>query len=103
MCLHSSGLLMKTLPFKNSALVSIGVELEYQIINTHTFGLISRAKELIRDLKKTNYQNRIKPEITKSMIEVNTSIHTTPKTMLEELNDIKDFLLSQADKFDVLF
>lgn len=39
---------MKILPFKKSDNATIGTELELQIINPHSFSLISRAKDLIR-------------------------------------------------------
>ena len=38
---------MKILPFKLSPVASIGIELEFQIINPATFELVSRAKDLI--------------------------------------------------------
>lgn len=94
---------MKTLPFKASSEVSIGVELELQIINPHTYGLISRAKDLIRIIKESPHQKRIKPEITQSMIEVNSSIHTSAMSMRDELIDIKTFLLAQANKLNITF
>ena len=68
---------MKILPFKLSAEVSLGIELEFQIINPATFGLISRSKELIQNIKTSPMSQWIKPEITQSMIEINSSIHAT--------------------------
>ncbi len=47
---------MKLLNFRSSKEASLGVELEFQIINPRTFGLISRAKDLIRNIKESAYQ-----------------------------------------------
>lgn len=92
---------MRLLHFKKSAIASLGIELEFQIIDPHTYGLISRAKDLIRSVKQSTFQKQIKPEITQSMIEINSSIHISSKEMMEELIKIQTFLLSEADKFNV--
>src|SRR5579885_346491 len=94
---------MKMLPFRSSGRVSIGVELELQIINPHTFGLMSRAKDLIRTIKESPAQKRIKPEITQSMIEINSSIHDSPIQLMEELHKIQFFLLQQAERLNIAF
>ncbi len=92
---------MRKLSFKKSSVGSIGVELEFQIIDRHTHSLTSRAKDLILNLKESPYQKRITPEVTQSMIEVNTSIHHCPHAMLQELYSLQDFLLTQATKLNI--
>lgn len=87
---------MRNLRFKKSSVGTIGVELELQLIDPKSFSLISKAKELIRNIKTGSHQVRIKPEITQSMIEINTSIHLSPQTMLQELFELKTYLLEQA-------
>lgn len=94
---------MKLVPFKTSSSGSIGIELEFQIINPNSFSLISRSKDLIRSIQNNKYSAMIKPEITQSMIEINSSIHYSIKDMLDELNEIKIFLLQQAYEMNVLF
>lgn len=94
---------MKILPFKQSAVASIGIELEFQIINPHSFALASRAKDLIRNIKESPYQSRIKPEITQSMIEINSSIHHSPAEMLNELISLQQFLSRRADNLSIAF
>jgi glutamate---cysteine ligase / carboxylate-amine ligase len=94
---------MKILPFKTSSTASIGVELEFQIVNPNSFALISRSKELLRHIKKCSYKTRIKPEITQSMIEINSSIHVSLKEMLTELFELQNFLLQQANALNVSF
>jgi len=94
---------MKRLVFHNSEDYTLGVELEYQIINPATYNLTSKAKELIRNVSNTSFQKFIKPEITQSMLEINTSIHTSPKTIIPELQKIRQYLLEQAEQLNVLF
>ncbi|WP_028387624.1 YbdK family carboxylate-amine ligase [Legionella fairfieldensis] len=94
---------MKILPFKSSSVASLGVELELQIIDPHSYALASRAKELIRYLNEHPYQKHIKPEITQSMIEINSSIHRTINTMEEELCALQTSLLALAQQFDLHF
>ncbi len=87
---------MKMLRFKTSSLVSIGVELELQIIDPLTCDLIARAKDLIRNVKESRFKDAIKPEITQSMIEINSSIHQSPDSLYKELIEMRDFLLRHA-------
>ncbi len=93
----------KFLYFKPSSNVTIGTELEFQIVNPKSFALISRAKELVRNIKNSPYQTNIKPEITQSMIEINSSIHSSPDTLFTELLALRDFLLQQAEELQIAF
>ncbi len=94
---------MKLLPFKSSQQSSIGMELEIQIINPHTHALISRSKDLIRIINESAFNQRIKPEITQSMIEINSSIHTSPVDMMNELYEIQTFLMHQGENLNISF
>lgn len=93
---------MKILSFKTSQAYSLGVEFELQIVNPHTFSLEPGAKDLMRISKESNFQHRIKPEITQSMIEVNSSIHTSTKDLLTELLEIQEFLTHFGEKINLL-
>lgn len=88
----------RLLPFKQSQHVSIGTEIELQLINPHSFALMSRAKEIIRHLKSSEYQPLIKPEITQSMIEINSSVHSRVDQLYDELSMLKKYLLTAADE-----
>lgn len=92
---------MRKMPFKKSSVGSIGIELELQLIDPGSWTLISRAKELIRNIKTGPHQIRIKPEITQSMIEINSSIHLSPQTMLEELSELHTYLSTQATNLNI--
>lgn len=94
---------MRLLSFKKSNIVSIGTELEFQIIDRNSLSLISRSKELMRSLQNMGYRTRIKPEITQSMIEINSSIHNTPKKMYDELLELQGILIEAATPIDIMF
>lgn len=94
---------MKILPFKASSPVSIGVELELQIVDPITYNLASSAKDLIRNISEGTYQTRIKPEITQGMIEINSSVHTSPKELYKELLNIRAYLLAQGKDLGICF
>ncbi len=93
---------MKQLPFRSSRPFTIGVELEYQIIDPLTYNLISHAKDLMRIIRESKYKSHMKPEITQNMIELNTSIHSSGSEMHRELLKMRDFLAKQEKKVGVL-
>jgi carboxylate-amine ligase len=92
---------MKRLPFKKSKTGSIGVELELQLIDPESYALISRSKDIIRSLKTDFFQTTIKPEITQSMIEINSTIHHSTQSLLAELMNIHEFLQDKARQLDI--
>lgn len=94
---------MKLLPFKESKLASLGIELEFQIIHPNSFSLVSKSKELLRNIRESTYQEQIKPEITQSMIEINSSIHDSASPLFEEIKKIQTYLIEQANEINVLF
>lgn len=94
---------MKLLPFNNSEAYSIGVELELQIINPQNGNLVERAKDLIRSIRDSNYTQHIKPEITQSTIELNSSCHSHPQTLFNELIKIRNYLKKKAKELNILF
>ncbi|GGI76564.1 YbdK family carboxylate-amine ligase [Legionella impletisoli] len=84
---------MQVLPFKQSNLGTIGVEVELQIINSDSFKLTSWAKEILDELENTKYQNRVNHEITQGMIEINTTVHESPEDVHSELLELQAVLL----------
>lgn len=87
---------MKNLLFKKSKEATLGIELELQLIDPMTYDLISRAKDLIRNISTSRYKKIIKPEITQSTIEINSSIHTSASDLQKEMEAIRTFLLIQG-------
>ena len=73
---------MMHLPFKNARDLTVGVELELQIIDSETLNLATKAKELIRDISRCHYKTLIKPEVTQGMIELGSSVHQDPQKLI---------------------
>lgn len=86
------------LPFKKNDLLTMGVELEMQLINLHTFNLAMEAQDFLRRVEEKSYQIEIKPEITQSMIEINSSVHHSYDSLLSELCTVRDYLAKEAQK-----
>ena len=73
------------LEFTHSKALTFGVELELMLLNTHDYDLVRGAPDLLARLEKQELGGEVKPEITESMIEVNSSVHTRYDELLAEL------------------
>jgi carboxylate-amine ligase len=69
--------------FTPSQAFSMGVELELQILNSRDYNLARDAADLIGLIDKAKHPGEVKPEITESMIELNTSIHHDYGTLVQ--------------------
>ncbi|MEO8537399.1 MAG: YbdK family carboxylate-amine ligase [Betaproteobacteria bacterium] len=92
---------MPTLEFKTSAALSIGVELELMLVNTRDFNLAPDADDLLRRATREAPGGELKPEITQSMVEINTSVHQRYPELLAELHGTRDVLVRHARKMNV--
>jgi carboxylate-amine ligase len=89
------------LEFKNSTPLTMGVELELQIVNRRDYNLTRGSSDLLTVINKQEHGYDIKPEITESMIEIATSVHTRHQEMLTELNAMRGLLVAAADKVNL--
>jgi carboxylate-amine ligase len=87
--------------FATSAPLTVGVELELQLVRPHDLDLARDADELLRRLSKKKLPGAVKPEITESMIELNSSVHTGCLALLEELEVVRKTLLQEAGVLNV--
>jgi glutamate---cysteine ligase / carboxylate-amine ligase len=87
--------------FVPSAALSMGVELELQIVNSRDYNLAHDAAHLLAVLKKMDHTGEVKPEITESMIELNSSVQTRHAEMVDELRAIRDTLASAAMRLNL--
>ena len=78
------------LQFTPSASFTLGVELELQILNSRDFNLARDAADLINLLGQSGHPGAVKPEITESMVELNTSIHASHESLVRELEALRD-------------
>jgi len=88
--------------FGASKALTMGIELELQILNRRDCDLTRGADDLIRLVERAGHPGDIKPEITESMIEISTGIHERYDTALAELQAIRDALLGAAEKLNLL-
>ncbi len=89
------------LEFKGSPDLSMGVELELQIMNSRDYNLARDAIDLLARLDQTPHPGAIKPEITESMIELNSSIHKNFTTLRAELREIRDVVARAAAQLNL--
>jgi len=92
---------MSVLPFKSSDRFTLGVELELQIVNRRDYDLSGSAPDLLRLLDKQPHAGDIKPEITRSMIEISTGVHTHHAGLLAELLALRDLVVGQAERLNL--
>jgi glutamate---cysteine ligase / carboxylate-amine ligase len=87
--------------FSRSASCSMGVELELQILNSRDFDLARDADDLMQLIEKTPHPGAVKPEITESMVEINTSVHQGHDTLVAELAAIRKSVAQAARRLNV--
>ncbi|GAA4323826.1 YbdK family carboxylate-amine ligase [Pigmentiphaga soli] len=92
---------METIAFTPSAPHTLGIELELQILDPATHDLKGAADELLAQFVNHPMADRVKPEITQAMIELNSSVHTDPARLLEEMRAMRDALNDAADAVGV--
>ena len=93
---------MEQIPFTTSAPNTLGIELELQLIHPGTFDLAAASDELLAQLANHPIADRVKPEITRSMIELNSSVHEHPMGLQAEMREMRDVLCEAADAVGVL-
>ena len=96
------GEVMSDMAFGASKALTMGIELELQILNRRDCDLTQGAADLIRVVERSGHPGDIKPEITESMIEISTGIHERYETALAELRAIRDALVGGAKRLNLL-
>jgi len=91
----------ESIEFRRSSALTLGVELELQIVNTRNCDLTRGGSELVALLSKRKHPGEVKPEITDSMVELSTSVHRGVGAMLEELRTVRDLIVEEADRLNV--
>ncbi len=92
---------MAPLEFTRSAALSLGVELELQLVNLRDCDLTRGASDLLAQVAKAKHPGEMKPEITESMIEISTSIHSHHDPLRSELRAIREALLVASDRLNI--
>ena len=87
--------------FHQSEPLTLGVELELQLLNTHDYDLAPYAADMLRLMHKIPLPGSVVPEMTNSMIEISTGICHSSSEVLGQLTLIRDALVKCADKLNI--
>jgi glutamate---cysteine ligase / carboxylate-amine ligase len=89
------------LEFRVSEPLTFGVELEIMVLNTRDYDLTRGADELLARLKKVDLPGEVKPEITESMIEINSAVNRRYDELLAGLRQVRDAIVRVADRLNL--
>jgi carboxylate-amine ligase len=65
------------------------------------FDLADASPDLLHLLKRQPFPGNVTPEMTESMIEINSSVHTQHQPLLAQLQDIRDTLVQAGDRLNI--
>jgi carboxylate-amine ligase len=86
--------------FRSNGVLTLGVEIELQMIDPQTLNLASRAEEL---LKETQHLRKVKPEFYLSTVEINTDKCTTVQEVERDLRETINGLIPIGDELGIAF
>ncbi len=89
------------LEFTHSDPLTFGIELELMVLNTHNYDLSRGAADILPRLAKMSLPGEVKPEITESMIEVNSKVNTRYDQLLDETITIRNAIVATAEKLNL--
>jgi len=87
--------------FATSESLTMGVELELQLVSLSDFDLVPASPDMLELLARAPFPGNVTPEITQSMIEINSSVHTGFDALLAQLREIRDTLLAAGRRLNV--
>ncbi|HOB66351.1 YbdK family carboxylate-amine ligase [Ottowia sp.] len=87
--------------FGPSQALTLGVELELQLVNTNDYDLTHYADDMLRLMARRELPGSVVPEMTAGMIEISTGVCQTSQQALAELSQIRDALVQCADKLNI--
>ncbi|WP_157265506.1 YbdK family carboxylate-amine ligase [Azohydromonas aeria] len=87
--------------FKASKALTLGVELELQLVSLSDFDLVEASPDMLELLGRGSFPGTVVPEITESMIEISTDVHSRHADLLSQLHAIRDALVHAGDMLNV--
>ncbi|HMN21986.1 MAG TPA: YbdK family carboxylate-amine ligase [Ottowia sp.] len=87
--------------FHTSEALTLGVELELQLVNTNDYDLAHYASDMLRLMGKRELPGSVVPEMTESMIEISTDVCRDWHAAEQQLGQIRDALVQCADKLNI--
>jgi glutamate---cysteine ligase / carboxylate-amine ligase len=88
-------------PFAISDPLTLGVELELQLVSLSNLDLIDASPDMLELLARRPFPGNVVPEITESMIEISTGVHRDHGGVLAQLREIRDALVGAGDRLNV--
>ena len=87
--------------FQPSAALTLGVELELQLLSTHDYDMTPYAPDMLALLKNVAVPGAIVPEVTASMIEISTGICRDAQDVWQQLATTRDALMRAARRLNI--
>ena len=87
--------------FGQSDPLTIGVELELQLVNTIDYDLTHYASDMLRLMRRRKLPGAVVPEMTESMIEISTGVCHSWSEAATQLGQIRDALVQSADRLGI--
>ncbi|MGQ4655559.1 glutamate-cysteine ligase family protein [Aeromonas enteropelogenes] len=88
-------------PFKSSQALTLGVELELQLVSFSDFDLAAASPDMLELLERDIFPGFVVPEVTESMLEVMTDVHSEYTTLLSQLIKISTALVQAGDRLNI--
>ncbi len=89
------------LEFNRSEALTFGIELELMVLNTHNYDLSRGAADILPRLAKMKLPGEVKPEITESMIEINSAVSRKYSELLAQMIVIRDAIVATAERLNL--
>ena len=91
----------RIIEFSKSASLTLGVELELQLISNRDFDLTRGATDLLSGLHYGGEHGEVKLEITESMIEASTLVRNNVEDIQTDLRNLRDVLVAHCGRDNI--
>lgn len=88
-------------PFTVSAPLTMGVELEVQLVGQTDLDLMPSSPDLLHLLQRSTFPGTASPEITQSMFEMATGVHERYDTLRAQLVAMRDAVVRAGDRLNL--
>lgn len=88
-------------PFAVSQPLTMGVELELQLVSLSDFDLAAASPDMLELLRRKPFPGTVTPEITESMIEISTSVQLEHPALLAQLVAVRDTLVRAGARLNI--
>lgn len=92
---------MTSTTFSKSDSLSLGVELELQLVDLTDFDLAAASPDMFELLTRSHFPGTFTPEVTESMLEIASTIHYQHSTLLDQLLEMRDTLVKAGGRLNL--